>query len=87
MKNNHDTSGLDARNILLDKPKYWAAHIIALLDGWKAYITARDEIKGDKMSDANIADIPLPVATQSGAPSMAARRFSNIEIVGFAKRP
>ena len=56
MKNNHDTSGLDARNILLDKPKYWAAHRIALLDGWKAYITARDEIKGDKMSDANIAD-------------------------------
>ena len=37
--------------------------------------------------DENIADIPLPVATQSGAPSMAAKRFSNIEIVGFAKRP
>ena len=38
MKNNFDTSGLDARDILLDKPKYWAAHSIALLDGWKAYI-------------------------------------------------
>ena len=65
MKNNHDTSGLDARNILLDKPKYWAAHRIALLDGWKAYITARDEIKGDKMSDANIAD-KLPKFIRNG---------------------
>ncbi|CAB5009831.1 unannotated protein [freshwater metagenome] len=37
--------------------------------------------------DANIADIPEPVPTQNSAPSIAARRSSNIEIVGFAKRP
>ena len=39
-----------------DKPKYWAAHTIGLLEGRKAYIMARDDITGDKMSYANIAD-------------------------------
>ena len=37
--------------------------------------------------DANIADIPEPVATQNSAPSRAASRCSNIETVGFANRP
>ena len=34
----------------------------------------------------NIADMPDPVATQYSAPSIAARRCSNMETVGFAKR-
>ena len=33
--------------------------------------------------DANIADIPEPVATHISAPSIAASRFSNIAIVGL----
>ena len=33
--------------------------------------------------DANIADIPEPVAMQCSAPSIAARRFSNIATVGL----
>ena len=37
--------------------------------------------------DANIADIPEPVATQNSAPSRAASRCSNIETVGLANRP
>ena len=36
--------------------------------------------------DANIADIPEPVATHISAPSIAAKRFSNIAIVGLWKR-
>ena len=36
--------------------------------------------------DANIADIPEPVATQYSAPSIAARRCSNIAIVGLWNR-
>ena len=33
--------------------------------------------------DANIAAIPDAVATQCSAPSMAAKRFSNIATVGL----
>ena len=49
--------GLDAMDIVLDKPKYLASQRIGLLDGWKAYIADRDYIKGDKMSDTYIADM------------------------------
>ena len=37
-------------------------------------------------TDANMADIPEPVATQYSAPSIAANRFSNICTVGLWKR-
>ena len=36
--------------------------------------------------DANIADIPVPVATQNSAPSSAASLSSNIATVGLPKR-
>ena len=36
--------------------------------------------------DANMADIPEPVATQNSAPSIAAKRFSNIATVGLWNR-
>ena len=36
--------------------------------------------------EANIADIPDPVAMQYSAPSIAAKRFSNISTVGLWNR-
>ena len=51
-----------------------------------ALATTRSPADTKQASEANIADMPDPVAKQSSAPSIAARRFSNIAIVGFAKR-
>ena len=53
----------------------------------EAAATTRSPEETREAIDANIADIPLPVPTHICAPSIAAKRFSNIATVGFAKRP
>ena len=49
----------------------------------EADATTRSPALTKQAIDANIADIPDPVATQYSAPSIAARRCSNIATVGL----
>ena len=52
-----------------------------------AAATTRSPADTKHATEANMADIPLPVPTQYSAPSIAASRFSNIDTVGLANRP
>ena len=51
-----------------------------------AEATTRSPALTMQATEANIADMPEPVATQSSAPSSSANRFSNIATVGLPKR-
>ena len=51
-----------------------------------AEATTRSPALTMQATEANMADMPEPVATQSSAPSSSANRFSNIATVGLPKR-
>ena len=51
-----------------------------------AVATTRSPALTMQATDANMAAIPEPVATQSSAPSSSAKRFSNMATVGLPKR-
>ena len=52
-----------------------------------ALATTRSPFETKQATEANMAAIPLLVATHRSAPSKVAKRDSNIPLVGLAKRP